>query len=85
MTTRSPSSARSGAAGRMRSTWKRYQLTKQRICLDCPARLTPKNATVDHIVPLSRGGLEGPTNYRLVCHACNSARREQLFSPLVGG
>lgn len=35
---------------------------------------TPSYATIDHVMPLSRGGLDVPANYQLACHACNQAK-----------
>ena len=29
------------------------------------------HATLDHLVPLSRGGKDQPSNYRLACYTCN--------------
>lgn len=34
----------------------------------------PNYATIDHVVPLSRGGLDVPSNYQLACHECNQRK-----------
>ena len=61
-------------------------------CQLCGKRLSTKHVvphkaapTVDHIVPLAKGGIHGPSNVQLACFACNSAKgsgcvegREQL-------
>ena len=39
-------------------------------------RNTPKGGTLDHLVPLSKGGTHTWTNVKLAHHRCNSLRRE---------
>ena len=44
--------------------------------------------TLDHIIPLSRGGLHTPSNTQLLCRSCNSAKKsavggDQLRLPIV--
>ncbi len=35
---------------------------------------TSKYATIDHIQPLSKGGLDAPSNWQLACHECNQKK-----------
>lgn len=81
MTTRSPSSARGGHAGRVRRRWLARALRQRprARCTVCGRFVGRGDATVDHIMPVSRGGFEGPTNYRIACFDCNSRRREVVF------
>lgn len=45
------------------------------IDLDMPTdRWNPDAATLDHIIPLSKGGSHSLDNVRCVCHLCNSLR-----------
>lgn len=39
----------------------------------------------DHVVPRSRGGPDSATNIVMACHACNSAKSDQLPSEWLGG
>jgi 5-methylcytosine-specific restriction endonuclease McrA len=42
--------------------------------------------TIEHFIPLSRGGTNWPSNIRLACKACNSAKHDKLpeeFTPKV--
>lgn len=39
----------------------------------------PRSATLDHIVPRSRGGSDEPSNLRLLCAGCNSLRGDLTF------
>jgi len=43
-------------------------------CQFCGRTLIPAELTIDHLVPLSRGGLDEPTNYITSCRACNEAK-----------
>lgn len=40
-------------------------------CVECEA---PEDLTVDHIVPISRGGGNDPSNLRVLCRPCNSRK-----------
>jgi len=43
-------------------------------CYLCDKELTPKTATIDHIMPLSRGGFHCPSNAAIACRRCNSSK-----------
>lgn len=48
-----------------------------RTCYFCSVPMTmelckPNTLTVDHLQPLSRGGVDGPVNMKPVCSKCNS-------------
>ena len=40
-------------------------------CQICGKPLTPTNFTIDHIIPLERGGQNVESNYRCACKRCN--------------
>lgn len=48
-------------------------------CYYCGDRMTeyhgPKQRTLDHILPKSRGGLNATWNLRLACRRCNEKRK----------
>lgn len=44
------------------------------ICGICGGQVRPKDATLDHIVPVARGGAHTADNLRLAHHICNSRR-----------
>lgn len=54
--------------------WKRRQLDIDPTCDYCRRPLDERTATVDHKVPLSRGGTNSTLNYALACTACNQAK-----------
>lgn len=43
-------------------------------CRWCQKPLDQATATLDHLVPLARGGRNAPDNYVLACKPCNTAR-----------
>lgn len=47
--------------------------------VDAP-RFAPHKATVDHIVPLTRGGTNWPDNLAVACPACNTSKGNRLLS-----
>jgi 5-methylcytosine-specific restriction endonuclease McrA len=44
---------------------------------------TPNYATIDHIVPRSKGGLDVPSNYQLACEQCNLRRGNEDMPSVV--
>lgn len=54
-------------------------------CHHCSAVL-PEGGVIDHLVPISRGGLSTVANMRVVCVVCNASKKDQLldeWSPLL--
>ena len=47
-------------------------------CHWCAAPLTLNESTLDHVVPLARGGTNGHDNLRLACAACNHDRGHDM-------
>lgn len=41
--------------------------------------------TVDHVVPLSRGGADGPSNWVLSCLQCNQRKGDMTASEFRAG
>ena len=58
-------------------------------CNGCEVHFLPRNLTVDHIVPQSRGGGHHIDNLQLLCGACNSKKgagsQAELIARLVAG
>jgi 5-methylcytosine-specific restriction endonuclease McrA len=59
------------------STWWKRKLDKQ-TCSYCGKGCLPDELTMDHIVPLSRGGKSVKGNLAAACRECN-IRKKQLF------
>lgn len=53
-------------------------------CHICRRRLSPQDvfphrraATIDHLIPLSKGGSHEPSNVKTACHACNAGKNNR--------
>ncbi|MEV7979325.1 HNH endonuclease [Streptomyces sp. NPDC086519] len=47
-------------------------------CFHCSAPL-PEGGVIDHLIPISRGGLSTVANMRVVCLLCNASKKDQLM------
>ncbi len=47
-------------------------------CVYCAAHLDQRTATLDHVVPLARGGAHDPGNLVVACGPCNRLKGELL-------
>lgn len=53
-------------------------IKKHPFCHWCGKPLTLDTSTIEHIIPLSRGGLDNKNNYALACEECNRARADGM-------
>ncbi len=58
--------------------WKRKRSTG--ICHYCRKQFPPKELTMDHIIPLARGGKSEKFNLVPCCKACNTKKKQLLPS-----
>ena len=56
--------------------WKRRR--SQGICYYCNNRFPPKELTMDHLVPIARGGRSVKSNVEPCCKECNTKKRQML-------
>jgi 5-methylcytosine-specific restriction endonuclease McrA len=56
--------------------WKRRRASG--ICHYCEQRFLPTELTMDHVVPLIRGGRSTKGNVVPSCKACNTAKKHRL-------
>lgn len=54
------------------------------MCLYCLDPLTYETYTIEHILPISRGGTNNLDNIGFVCQPCNSSRRNKSFVEWTG-
>lgn len=47
-------------------------------CVWCGCQLDLDNSTIEHIIPLKRGGLDNANNRTLACVPCNSSRGHDM-------
>ena len=57
---------------------KRKMLAANRSCYWCKAYLTHDTSTVDHFIPLAKGGSNGMDNLVLACASCNHDRADSM-------
>lgn len=53
-------------------------LSREKFCRWCCTPLSDSNRTIDHIIPLARGGNHIPDNLAASCARCNSSRKDKL-------
>ena len=59
------------------SQWWKRRLAKG-VCHYCGQSTTPKDLTMDHIVPISRGGRSTKSNVVAACLQCNNKKKQLL-------
>ena len=61
---------------RQQNWWKNR--VAQGVCHYCGQRVPPKELTLDHVVPLARGGRSSKNNCLPACKTCNTKKRDLL-------
>lgn len=56
--------------------WKRKRSTG--ICQYCRQKFPPRELTMDHVIPLARGGRSEKFNLVACCKACNTKKKQLL-------
>lgn len=54
----------------------------KRTCYICARALNDDQITLDHVIPLCRGGIHAATNLRVACRSCNFRKNKYLLSEL---
>lgn len=54
--------------------WRKLRRWFGNVCVCCGAH---ENLTVDHVVPLSKGGSNDVSNLQPLCHSCNCSKQDQ--------
>ena len=52
-----------------------------RVCAHCGKPIEFTEATLDHIIPLSKGGINTRDNYAILCEPCNKAKTNYIIDP----
>ena len=83
--------AKESVRGQKKSTrkWINHTILHRRqggYCAGCGYHFQPRNLTIDHVVPRSKGGSDDISNYQLLCDACNQLKgdgtQEELLAKL---
>ncbi len=72
-------------AGGMSADQVRVVREAQSDCYMCGVYLPLHARTLDHIVPLAKGGLHDPDNVAVACLSCNSRKGARVFSKVLPG
>lgn len=56
--------------------------SQNRICAHCGKELTFQEATIDHIIPLNKGGTNEESNYAILCEDCNKDKSDLVLNPV---
>ena len=59
-------------------TREKIRVAQGRVCPYCMTALPRDMATLDHVQPKSRGGLDGPGNWLATCGPCNSEKGDDM-------
>lgn len=52
------------------------------MCACCGKKLTEKTMSIEHVIPISRGGLDSERNTIALCKTCNETKSNMLYIPL---
>lgn len=55
------------------------------VCAICGRPVDKKNFTIDHIVPLARGGKNEVSNYQIACSDCNRLKGSRMNDEFING
>ena len=59
------------------SQWWKRRMAKG-VCHYCEKQIPPKDLTMDHVVPISRGGKSTKGNVVTACQNCNTLKKQLL-------
>lgn len=63
------------------SSWWKQQIGKG-VCYHCGQKFSKENLTMDHLIPLSRGGKSNKKNIVVSCKECNSLKKNLTVAEL---
>lgn len=49
------------------------------VCQYCGEKVTPENVTLDHFIPLSKGGKHSKDNLKTCCLICNAVKSGKTY------
>lgn len=67
-----------------KSRWWQNLIANKASCHYCTCSLAKEDVTMDHVVPLLRGGRSTKSNVVMACKSCNNAKKDQLVMDWQG-
>lgn len=64
-----------------KSQWWKQQLGRG-LCYHCGQKFSKDELTMDHLIPLGRGGLSTKNNLVVSCKSCNSQKKNKTVAEL---
>lgn len=55
----------------------------QCICQYCHKKVIPSKLTIEHVIPVSKGGIDDIINYITVCRSCNSSKKDKSLVEFI--
>ncbi|WP_302080602.1 HNH endonuclease [Salinibaculum rarum] len=52
-------------------------------CQYCQNEFARDSLTLEHVVPVSKGGIDDPTNYITACRSCNSSKSDEMIEEFL--
>lgn len=65
-----------------KSRWWQNKIATSPPCYYCSKTLSKNECTMDHVVPLVRGGKSTKGNVVVACKACNNSKKDKLIFDL---
>lgn len=78
MSMKPPKCTKTPAKRKKTKSIKQKLFAKSHFCHWCQKELTMETATIDHVIPLKRGGLDHQMNMVLACEPCNQERGHSM-------
>lgn len=60
--------------------WLKKEYAQTNVCLYCGKKMIENQKSLDHLVPISKGGLHAIHNVVVCCRSCNYAKRDKDFA-----
>ena len=60
--------------------WNTIKVNQKYRCYWCKERFKEKELSMDHVIPLSKGGLHEVSNIVAACKSCNSSKNNRIWS-----
>lgn len=79
--TRYRTKMRTNATRLTRGTIKRLKTLQNGLCAHCKIDLEKSGHHLDHIIPISKGGLHCDSNVQLLCPPCNLSKGAKIIPP----